>query len=335
MRRTGHPQHASRSGLALVSHLALLALSVAAPLGTSGCRRGDNPLAPPALSTRVSGVAPRITVSPGGAPLLNGARMNGMTRNGAATNGRLVNGCNMDGLPLSDLPEYPLSSESLKNVPSIYDSLCFDAARGILSYLVDCALSANDKLSVTLDDGETYEFVGDMGLATSWRNAPCDQACQEIVSSCITARGNYYGVHVEISMRAERGPPVLHLSPGEREKFPIQEGAFYGNWFAFPSVAYGCRGRGYDPYYQVVRRCAQEKGDCGIIRPFFTCDLFDGATQSETATKACEGVTDEGAFTNCHSRLSQPSGPWQPSGTIYTRPITIFTKHADFTPDGC
>lgn len=314
--------------------LAILGLGL---LSTTGCRRFDPFLSPPARSTAVTTTtaAPPVTLSAAGALQLNGARLNGAARNGQRTNGRIVNGCNMDGLPLSNLQENPLNSESLRNVPEIFDSLCLDAARGVLSYLVDCALTDKDTLSVTLDDGETYTFTGSMGLAPAWHGAPCDQDCQEWVSSCFTSRGNYYGVHVEISMRAEKGPPILHTDAAERAKFPVQEGAFYGNWFAFPSVAYACRGRGQDPYYQVVRRCAQQGGDCGIIRPFFTCDFFDGATGATTNSKACEGVTEEGAFTNCHSRISQSDGSFSPPGVLYKNPITIFTKHADFTPDGC
>ena len=303
----------------------LLLLLLIACLPPAGCRRSVSPVgaAKPAPA--------RSLLTSRNNPLqVNGAKLNGVQRNG-----RAINGCNNEGLPFSDIQENPLNSSSLQAVPAIFDSLCDEASRGVLSYIVECALNPEDTLEVTLDDGSKHSFTGDMGLAPQWKNAPCDQDCQEWVTSCFTARGNFYGVHVEISMRAEKGPPILHTDAAERAKFPVQEGAFYGNMFAFPSVAYACRGRGHDPYYQAVRRCAQVRGDCGFIKPFGTCDFYDGVTDEPAGTRSCEAVTDEGAFINCHSKFTNASQKFDPPGVTYKFPITIFTKHADFTPDGC
>jgi hypothetical protein len=287
----------------------------------SGCRgREGSPRGPVAAAA----VAPPELHVPG-------ARLNGVRPNGLATNG-----CNHDGVPLSELPGNPLSSDTLQHNQAVFDSLCDPAAQGFIQGLVECALTEKDVLTVKLDDGTMLTFQGDIAMAPAWSTGPCDADCQEWVTSCIVSRINYYGVHVRISMRADGGPQSVRTDEQERARFPIQEGAFYGNLFAFPSVAYSCSGRDHDPFYEVVRRCAQAASDCGYIRRLGACSDYDGPADSSTVRFACEGTTTDGAFRNCHSKTTNVMGQFDPPGAIYKHPVTIFTLHARFVPDdGC
>ena len=68
-----------------------------------------------------------------------------------------------------------------------------------------------------------------------------------LVSACILARTNRFGVPVEISLRADPAitdpPPALRADAAERAAFPLHEGGFFGDLFAPGAPARVCQGR--------------------------------------------------------------------------------------------
>ena len=116
--------------------------------------------------------------------------------------------------------------------------------RELLSYLVSCALPAGVH-AILPGASATVSFPGDLGLAPGWRERPLTPAEQEIVSACILARVNAFGVPVRLSMRAlsgTRGVSGLRTDDDERQTFTLFEGAFFGNIFADPPRKFACTG---------------------------------------------------------------------------------------------
>ena len=87
---------------------------------------------------------------------------------------------------------------------------------------------------------------GGLGLAPDWSDRPLTQAEQELVSACVLARVNAFGVPVRISLRAldmNHPPPALAVTEDEKRTYPLFEGAFFGNIFARPPQMFACSGQ--------------------------------------------------------------------------------------------
>src|SRR3954464_5690908 len=116
-----------------------------------------------------------------------------------------------------------------------------DAANGIMKYLVKCSLPYASSLSYTADDGSTYSWPGMFGLAPQWASGDAiPESEQQLVSACVAAHANKYGVHVPISVLGNLadGTP-LPLSEDELASFPLPEGCFFGNLFTSDGVFSG------------------------------------------------------------------------------------------------
>ena len=111
----------------------------------------------------------------------------------------------------------------------------------MLEYTVGCALPRGVRAEI---DGVFYN--GSLGLAPGWRQNPLSGKERELVSSCLLARTNAFGVPVEISMRNAEDSQTTHksLQAGayERRRFSHFEGAFYGDLFSEYPQAYVCVG---------------------------------------------------------------------------------------------
>jgi hypothetical protein len=130
--------------------------------------------------------------------------------------------------------EFNLRDEKLVKTPE---------GREQLKYLVGCALAPED--SVTAQAGNLhYVFHGSMGLAPGWATRPLNDREQRMVSACIFARTNYFGVPVQISMRSDAAdaPESLRSDSSEQRDYPFFEGGFFGNLFLEKPEAYVCTG---------------------------------------------------------------------------------------------
>jgi hypothetical protein len=154
------------------------------------------------------------------------------------------------------------------------------AGRDLVKYMVECALPAGD----TLVKG-TYTFNGLVGLAPEWKNGACGTDCQEWVSACLLARTNEKGLHVQIDMRAEHTSIGMSPTAG----YSAQEGAFYGNLFSNPPVAYTCMGDDWIDANLQNRTCTDGAG-CAMKNEVGWCDT------------ACTTVS--GAFPTCGTTMS-------------------------------
>jgi len=189
------------------------------------------------------------------------------------------------------------------NLSSDDELLATDDGREVFSLAVSCALDEDTTLVATVE-GTDFEFPGEMGLAPRWANHSLDREGQGWVSACMFARANAHAVAIPISMRGDnRG---LATDADEREAFPVEEGAFYGNIFGpidQPIPWYACRGEGQfsgESGGLVDRDCTEPDPanpgltQCGLI---FAGDCGDFA-----ADTACEQFNDHGTFyRRCHS----------------------------------
>jgi hypothetical protein len=139
------------------------------------------------------------------------------------------------------------------------------AKREQLKYLVRCALPADVALYADIE-GERFTFPGSIGLAPRWLTEAMTPSEERWVSACLLAHVNYFGKHVQISIRATGiAVPELVADDHEQQTFSIFEGGFFGNLFAPTPVAYTCQGmrspaQARDPILQ-DRVCTQETGE--------------------------------------------------------------------------
>jgi hypothetical protein len=135
-------------------------------------------------------------------------------------------------------------------------------SRQFIEYAVSCAFTPSQSLSFTWTDSsgvvhdETYQ--GGVGLAPGWATGPLDITGQRLVSACLAARTNYYGVTVLISMRSGAPPLDTMTPPSELAAYPHVEGAFWGNLFAPTPELYSC----FDPANVSNDRARQR--DCAV-----------------------------------------------------------------------
>ena len=137
---------------------------------------------------------------------------------------------------------FPLTvaAESMQDIPLANPALAdTDQKRQELKYLATCALPTTMRL-VSTQGTERFTFPGSFGLAPQWISGKLSLPQERWVSACLYALTNAYGKHVEVSMRATS--PLLRATAEEEQQFPIFEGAFFGNRFASPPVAYACEG---------------------------------------------------------------------------------------------
>ena len=172
-----------------------------------------------------------------------------------------------------------------------------------------------------------------MGLAPEWQAQACDVACQEWVSACLFARTNRYGLKVHIYLS---GPhPALAPTPGPGGTallagFTVREGAFYGNLFQKMPHEHACRGDGADPLYQAIRVCALPGNLCGFSQ-VGPCGAVDGDTQRPSARHACESISPDGDYLDCHDRATVPGSESFPEpNRKYSRVITIWVRPSLF-----
>ncbi len=140
------------------------------------------------------------------------------------------------------------------------DLVCSSDGQEVLAFIVSCAIKEGETLSATGirdfcgitdpadETPDTFEAFGELGLANQWLHKPLSDAGAGWVSACLFARVNASSVPIPVSLR---GPnPRLKASDEEREGWPLEEGAFYGNYFGatlegHPDLPdwHACRGR--------------------------------------------------------------------------------------------
>lgn len=166
--------------------------------------------------------------------------------------------------------------------------------RALLSYIVDCALASTQSITIT-EGSLQYTYTGSMGLATGWTAKALNVDNQQLVTSCVLSRANYYGTSVAISDRGASA--TLATTGSELANYVLEEGAFYGNILNSTSgVAHACIGQDAidhpDQGDLVNRKCAEQNGASGQTYCGFT---YDGACSTACSTT----VSGAGHYDGC------------------------------------
>lgn len=233
----------------------------------------------------------------------NGLSTNGLSTNGLSTNGLSTNGLSTNGLSTNGFSTW------FSQDPALSDK--------VMEYVVRCAVPAGQTRSYTNPVTKVkYTWTGVLGLAPSWSSGSAATTLeQEVVSSCLAAHANKYGIHLPISVlgQSAAGTAIPYTS-SELTTFSEQEACFFGNLFDGSGV-FAANDQGYlNPKESTARGCG----------------LSSSSNSSE-----CLPIIHVG---NCRSLCEQAyaDGSKQPyyasctyNGRTYTRPITTRIRPVD------
>ncbi|MBN1207354.1 MAG: hypothetical protein JXB05_20915 [Myxococcaceae bacterium] len=150
---------------------------------------------------------------------------NGLSTNGLSTNGLSTNGLSTNGLSTNGLSTTAFQSWFEAN-PSAYATL--------IRYVVLCAVPAGQTRTYRSPvTGILYTWQGALGLAPGWAGgAPPTIVEQQLVTACLAAHANKYGLQVPISVKGldSTGTPIP-FTLQELTTYTEKEACFFGNAF--------------------------------------------------------------------------------------------------------
>jgi hypothetical protein len=170
-------------------------------------------------------------------------------------------GDNMNGLPPNMLGTIGLRPNSFNNDQFQKWFEADRAAAGLLmKYIVRCSLPPEDILSYVDTTGTTWSWAGGFALAPNWAAGNAiPESEQQLVSGCVAAHANKYGMHVPISVLANHidGTPIPYTAD-ELSTFSVTEGCFFGNLFDKKAGVYSGNDRPAEltPAQSSLRACA-------------------------------------------------------------------------------
>ena len=133
----------------------------------------------------------------------------------------------------------PLNGKGLSSSSTFMNS---DTGRSTVAYLVRCALPSNRSITKQDQNGTSYTFPGQIGVAPEWETGTCGTDCQQQVTACLLAHVNTSGVHIALWLDGDS----TAINWGQNAAYPDEEGSFFGNIFVSPPVAYYCNGKDFD-----------------------------------------------------------------------------------------
>jgi hypothetical protein len=178
----------------------------------------------------------------------NALTANALTANALTANALTANALTANALTANALTANALTANGLKD----------PLARELLKYVVSCALSDDQSISLKVDN-VSYTFPGGLGLAPDWgkRGGSCDQSCQRWVSGCVLARIDFLGVEEEISVRGAN--LALRSTWQEMRDYPSDEATYFGNIFTEGQPMYACLA---PDKKQIPRVCGPSLDNC-------------------------------------------------------------------------
>lgn len=247
----------------------------------------------------------------------NGLSGNGLTGNGLSGNGLSGNGLSGNGLSGNGLSGNGLTGNGLSGNgadPSVLTALQDPSSNGDLTrmffrYLISCALDPSQSISFSWTDSSgnlhPEEYFGAIGLAPHWIDHAITPVSASWVSACLSARTNWYGTPVTISIRGSHAE--LNRSPaGEQTEFNILEGAFWGDLFDGTPQLYAChsttdmgdsRARNRDCAAGHVNAGGTVES-CGMIQILGDCEDYCTTMSNHGKYFVTCGTGDPGSHTN-------------------------------------
>lgn len=180
-------------------------------------------------------------------------------------------------------------------------------SRQWLQFAVKCAFTSSQSFAFSWTDSmmvvHNENYVGAIGVASSWYTGSLNTTGQEWVTGCLAANANTTS-GTAISMRGTNS--ALTASPTEQAAYPNVEGAFYGNLFLSTPVIYDCASGGIT---YTTRVCAEPPSTCSPI-------VYVGICFGKHGSFACESFTS-GLYGNCHKDTAHSDTAWARVITSY------------------
>jgi hypothetical protein len=175
---------------------------------------------------------------------------NGLSLNGLSLNGLNLNGLNLNGLNRNGLATTAFSTWFNGNAAT---------SPSVMWYLYGCAAPLGSTLTWTNPTtGIPYLWVGVFGLAPDWVGGkPATVTEQQVITACLAAHANKYGVHVPIAVEGRTAKGVqIPILPGELSTFSVREACFFGNLFNGEGVFLSFDQPNWAPSKSSARGCA-------------------------------------------------------------------------------
>lgn len=203
-----------------------------------------------------------------------------------------------------------------------------DDGRRTVSYIAKCALPSGDSLTKNDQSGKGYNFPGGLGLAPGWKNGNCDQSCQELVSACVTAHVNTFGVHYPIWVDSAAPSIGWGLPPSNYQ----MEGTFFGNIILTGGIGHGSA-QGPLGYYCEANGALQgavagRVGDSNshVPAPYYNAYLGQSCDSAARCVAHKSGATTDG-YTSC---TDQYGNTFNNLVTIWRDPNATLTFDAGY-----
>jgi hypothetical protein len=190
-------------------------------LSAAGCGvpGEDTPLDLEVPQTQEAGVATAEEMDTDGLST-NGLSTNGLSTNGLSTNGLSTNGLSTNGLLTMTFKTWFEANPAERDL--------------VMKYIVLCAVpQGQSRTYYSTASGRTYRWNGLLGLAPGWSSGlQPTVAEQQVVTACLAAHANKYGVHIYISVlgRGATGTEIPYTS-SELSAYAETEACFFGNVF--------------------------------------------------------------------------------------------------------
>jgi hypothetical protein len=232
---------------------------------------------------------------------------NGLSQNGLSQNGLSQNGLGQNGLSQNGLSQNGFKTWFNQNLAS---------SDAVMKYLYACAAPAGWTLTWTNPTtGVPHGWAGVFGLASDWASGkPATAAERQVISACLAAHVNAYGMSVPISLSgyAATGTLIPHTSD-EWSAFPIEEGVFFGDIFGTQG-AFVCQMHApYTAAQSSSRACAF---DTSVAGPSADCAPMVNVGD---CSAVCSGwKAKDHAYQKC---------TW--NGVVYNKPITTRIQSQD------
>lgn len=183
----------------------------------------------------------------------------------------------------------------------------------LLRTLVDCSMPADHLVLVPGFPSEDGMF----GLYKAWTSQPLSLNYRQLLSSCVAAKVNAYGVPVPIAFNGP-GPTSFLPDPIPDPSYLYQEATFYGDLFGYAPIAMACSGKKIGGGSYVVgknlRVCGQVGNPCHI-KALGACD--------GTVVSYCDGwagtyvIPGAGPSEHCVSANNGIGAHWKYPLTVY------------------
>ncbi|MCY1047752.1 hypothetical protein OV208_41025 [Corallococcus sp. bb12-1] len=236
----------------------------------------------------------------------NSLSYNGLSFNGLSFNGLSFNGLSFNGLASAEFAAW------FEEDPVLADE--------VMHYVIRCAVPEGEARTFT--DGRTearHTWTGSLGLAPTWAGGkPATVAEQQLISACLAAHANPFGVSVPISVQGRNGAGVtIPSTPAELAEFSRPESCFFGNLFKGEGVYAGSQNPPLDGTQSTTRACAVVDGS-GMPRRNCAPLVYVGSCAASCTPDGTSGLS----FLNCAV------------GGVTYKPLTTRVRDADLAVCG-